>query len=75
MQERQRPRAHYNVQRFVDDMADRGVNISQLAREAGLSHTSVGDFLTGQHQTAKTAKKMAEALGRSVRRYLLLRAA
>lgn len=51
-------------------MALLGWNASALARAAGLSVMTVTRFLRAQVQTAKTAKKLADALGHSVDRYL-----
>lgn len=42
-----------------------------LARQASVSHMTVGRFFSGERQTARTAKKLADALGRSLKRYLL----
>jgi transcriptional regulator with XRE-family HTH domain len=61
----------YDVQRMQDDMALRGWMATHLARVAGLSHPTVGLFLRGERQTAKTAHKLAQALGYTVRRYLI----
>lgn len=69
------PRARYDVQALADDMAAKGWLAMDLAREAGVSHMTVGRFLRGDHQTARAAKKLAKALGYSVRRYLLTEAA
>lgn len=53
------------------DMALKGWNGSALAREAHVSEMTVSRFLTGQAQTAPTASKIAKALGRPIRRYLV----
>ena len=49
-------------------MALRGWNETDLARAAGLSYRTIGRFLGGQ-QTAKTAARIAAALGHPVKRY------
>lgn len=67
----ERPKASYDVARLTADMALRGWNGSDLAREANISHMTVSRFMRGEAQTAKTAKKLALALGYSVRRYLM----
>jgi plasmid maintenance system antidote protein VapI len=51
-------------------MALRRMNSVTLARAAGVSGKTVDRFLTGERQTSKTAGKLADALGFSVRRYL-----
>lgn len=51
------------------DMADKGWQPMDLAREAGVSHMTVARFFKGQHQTNRTAKKLADALGREVSHY------
>ncbi|HXG71478.1 MAG TPA: helix-turn-helix domain-containing protein [Gemmatimonadaceae bacterium] len=61
----------YDVARFRDDMALRGWLPTDLARVAGVSDMTVSRFLRREAQTAKTAKKLAEALGYTVRRYLI----
>ena len=61
----------YDVARLRDDIAGRGWLPTDLARTAGVSDMTVRRFLRGERQTAKTAKKLAEALGFSIRRYLI----
>lgn len=61
----------YNVQLMAEDMALRGWSPVDLARRACVADMSVYRFLRGERQTAPMAKKLAEALGRSVRRYLI----
>jgi lambda repressor-like predicted transcriptional regulator len=65
------PRVEYNVRTILEDMAARGWMNRDLAREAGLGTATISRFLNGEAQTAKAAKKIATALGRSVRRYLV----
>ena len=64
-------RPSYDVQRMVTDMALRGWNQTDLARAADVSAMTVTRFLRGEAQTAPTAKKFADALGYTVRRYLI----
>lgn len=64
-----RPRARYDVSRIVGDMALRGWNNTELAREASVSSMTVTRFLRGEAQSAKTAERIARALGHSIRRY------
>jgi len=63
------PRARYNADRIVADMALRGWNNQDLARAAGISAMTVTRFLRGEAQTAKTADRLARALGFTPRRY------
>ena len=64
-------RPSYNVALILEDMAAKGWLATHLAEAADLSDMTIGRFLSGHTQTAPTAKKIASALGRSVRRYLL----
>lgn len=52
-------------------MEARGWLQTDLARAADVSDTTVMRFFRGERQTARTAKKLADALGRSLRRYLI----
>lgn len=61
----------YDVSRILTDMAEKGWLATHLAQHSGLSGMTIGRFLSGHTQTAPTAKKIAAALGRSVRRYIL----
>jgi len=61
----------FDVERMLDDMAIRGWLAIDLARAAGVADMTVYRFLRREAQTNKTAKKLAEALGFSVRRYLI----
>jgi transcriptional regulator with XRE-family HTH domain len=65
----------YNVDLIRDDMALKGWLATDLAREAGVSDMTITRFLTADTQTAPTAKKIAVALGRSVKRYYIPREA
>lgn len=59
--------------RLVADMTNLGWNQTDLARAAGVSHMTVSRFMSGESQTPKTAKKLAIALGFSIRRYIVQR--
>lgn len=61
----------YDVARMREDMALRGWRATDLAKRSKLTDTSVSRFLRGEAQSAPTAKKLARALGYSVRRYLI----
>lgn len=52
------------------DMAAKGWEVADLARESKLSVRTVYRFLNGEVQTKKTARAIAEAMGFAVRRYL-----
>ena len=61
----------FNAQLVADDMTLRGWLPVDLARHADVADMTVYRFLKGQSQTARTAKKLAEALGQTVERYML----
>jgi transcriptional regulator with XRE-family HTH domain len=56
---------------MAEDMAVKGWTRAEFARKAGVADMTVYRFLSGVHQTNPTAKKLARALGHSVRRYLI----
>lgn len=66
-----KPKVRYNVTRLAEDMAERGWLATDLARIAGMSDRQVSRFLRGEVQTAKTAKKLAHAMGYSPKRYVV----
>lgn len=61
----------FNADLLADDIALRGWLPKDLARKADVADMTVYRFLSGESQTARTAKKLADALGYSVRRYLI----
>jgi transcriptional regulator with XRE-family HTH domain len=61
----------YNVALIVQDMTERGWLPTDLAKKARVSDMRVSRFLKGEFQTARTAKALARALGRPLRRYLI----
>lgn len=65
------PTVTYDVQLLATDMAAKGWLKLDLARAAGVADMTVIRFLRGEQRTARTAKKLAKALGYSVRRYLV----
>lgn len=71
MANKRAPRPSYDVERMSDDMALKTLVPAELARVAGVSDETVYRFLRRERQTTKTAKKLADALGYSVRRYLI----
>ena len=62
--------SRYDVAQLRRDMDAKGWLAVDLARRAKVSHMTVGRFLSGERQTARTLKKVADALGYSTRRYL-----
>lgn len=60
----------WNVALLERDMAERGWSQNDLARAAGVSQSSVSNFVRGQHQTNQLARRLAVALGYSPKRYL-----
>lgn len=70
-----RLRATYNVALMEDDAAEKGWNQAYLARVIGRDRGTVSRFFTGEVQTPKVAKELADALGRPVRRYHIRRTA
>lgn len=67
---RRRAKAQYNTKRILADMTLRGWNNRDLARAAGVSDMTITRFFTGT-QTAKTADRIARALGQTIRRYFV----
>jgi transcriptional regulator with XRE-family HTH domain len=61
----------YDAQLMAEDMALRGWTKLDLAKRARVADMTVIRFLRGESQTAPTAKKLANALGHSVRRYII----
>lgn len=66
-----KPAVRFNVHRLTVDLANRGLAATDLARLAGVSDKTVSRFLRSETQTPTTAKKLADALGYSVRRYVI----
>lgn len=56
-----------------EDMTLLGWLPIDLARKAEVADMTVYRFLRGERQTARVAKKLAEALGYTLRRYLISR--
>jgi transcriptional regulator with XRE-family HTH domain len=64
-------RIGFNTQLMAEDMVRRGLNKLDLSKRARVADMTVIRFLRGERQTAKTAKKLAKALGHDVDRYLV----
>jgi hypothetical protein len=63
--------SRFNAKLLADDIALRGWLPIDLARKARVADMTVYRFLSGEVQTPRTAKKLAGAMGYSVRRYLI----
>jgi transcriptional regulator with XRE-family HTH domain len=61
----------YDIGKLAEDMASKGWDQTDLARESGVSVATVSRFFGGEYQTAPTAKRLALALGFAVRRYIV----
>lgn len=61
----------YDVALMQRDMAERGWQASDVAASADCAVSTVTRFLNGEFQTPRTAKKIAGALRRSVKRYMV----
>lgn len=61
----------FNAQLLAEDMALKGWSKLDIAKKARVADMTVIRFLRGERQTAKTAKKLARALGHDVERYLI----
>ena len=60
----------FNEYRLKTDMTEKGWNVMELARMSGVSHMTIRRFLEGGAQTPRVGKKLADALGYPVARYL-----
>ncbi len=67
----QEPRVTFNTKLIVRDMAIKGWNKLELSQAAGVADMTIIRFLRGENQTAKTAHKIAKALNRSIKRYII----
>ena len=61
----------FDVAKMRHDMDTKGWQDADLADRAEVSRATVSRFMAGEFQTARTAKKLADALGFSVRRYVI----
>lgn len=61
----------FDTELMAEDLARKGWLPIDLASKAGVAPSTVGRFLNGEFQTARTAKRLADALGYSVRRYIV----
>ena len=63
----------FNVAQLQHDIAAKGWQPVDLADRADVARSTVSRFLSGESQTPRVAKKLAKALGYSIRRYLISR--
>jgi ribosome-binding protein aMBF1 (putative translation factor) len=62
----------YDVALMRKDMAERGMLPTDLAKKAKVADITVSRFLRGIQQNAKTAKRLARALGyKTPKRYVI----
>lgn len=61
----------FDVDKLRDDMSERGWLPTDLARAAGVSDMTVSRFFSGERANPRTVEKLAKALGRGLRRYLV----
>jgi transcriptional regulator with XRE-family HTH domain len=61
----------YDVALMQEDLKAKGWLPIDLARKADVSHMSVSRFFSGERQTPRMAKKLAQAMGFTLRRYLI----
>lgn len=61
----------FDADKMRQDIAAKGWQPADLADRARVARSTVGRFLSGEFQTARTAAKLAKALGFSIRRYLV----
>lgn len=61
----------YDIGKLQVDMAEKGWLPTDLARIAEVSDMTVSRFLSGERRTPRTAKKLATAMGFTIRRYLV----
>lgn len=57
------------------DMAERGWEDTDLAQAADVSNSTLSRFFAGKYRTARTAKKLATALKKPLKRYVVAREA
>lgn len=62
---------NFDVEKLAADMAAKGWKATDLARKADVSDMAVSRFFRREAKNPRTVKKLAKALGYSVRRYIL----
>jgi hypothetical protein len=60
----------FDAKRLDRDAIARGWNWRTLAKHAGVAPSTVGRFMYGTFQTPDTAKKLADAVGYPLQRYM-----
>jgi transcriptional regulator with XRE-family HTH domain len=66
------PTIAFDTQLMAEDMVRKGWHKLDLAKRARVADMTVIRFLRGERQTAKTAKKLARALGHDIDRYMVV---
>lgn len=61
----------FDGQRATEDMAAQGLDARDVARLSGLSLRTIYRFMAGDVRKVATARRFAQALGYSTRRYLV----
>ena len=61
----------FNVVLMQRDMVTKGWEPTDLADRVRCHKSTISRFFSGEHRTAKTAKKIAKALGQPLERYIL----
>lgn len=65
------PRLQFDGRKLYEDAVAKSLDIAGLVERSGRSQRTVYRFITGELQTAETAKALAKAVGYSVSRYLI----
>jgi transcriptional regulator with XRE-family HTH domain len=60
----------YSVARIKRDLRAKGWNYTDLFRATNLGSATISRFMRGKSQTPKTAKKIADALGKDLSEYV-----
>jgi DNA-binding phage protein len=63
----------FDVDKMRGDIAAKGWLPTDLARVAGFHDETIARHLRGDRSNPRTVKRMAEALGFGIKRYLILR--
>jgi len=71
MSTRSLPRVKFDGEKAYRDMVAKTLDIPTVAKSARLSERTVYRFFTNDVQTARTAAAIADALGHSIRRYMV----
>ena len=64
--------AQFDTARLLQDLAEKGWQPADLADRAGVARSTVSRFLSGELQTNRMGKRLAETIGYSVKRYIVV---